>query len=223
MNCFYITFVTLHNYTQNINKMNTSTKLVTLFNEIFDNSIDNRSQNKLKYIFNIVKGKYYKLTIKICSCNIIDLNIILLFDNLFEINYNKNIIKIKTSIHNQITETILIDYEYINENINSLIRCEWATIRTILPEIYAKLITVLENVMNEELTEKEEEQPDLLDLDLNSKEENVKKSVKISGKSYLKSANDLLYDPITEEVVGFWDPITNKVIKANDDSDEEDC
>lgn len=206
--------------------MNTSTKLVTLFNETFDNNIDNRSQNKLKYIFNIVKGKCYKLTIKICSCNIIDLNIILLFDNLFEINYNKNIIKIKTSIHNQIIETILIDYEYINENINSLMRCEWATIRTIILEIYNKLISILENIMDEEFIEKDIVQmTDLLDLDLDldSKEENVKKSVKISGKSYLKSANDLLYDPITEEVVGFWDPITNKVIKANDDSDEEDC
>ena len=88
--------------------------------------------------------------------------------------------------------------------------------------------------MDEELIEKVEEQTDLLDLDNEEKIEavdeededdieeivvgkNILKKVKILGKSYLKSDNDILYDSITEEIIGFWDPLTNNIIKANDD------
>ena len=45
--------------------------------------------------------------------------------------------------------------------------------------------------------------------------------IQISGKSYLKSSTNILYDPSTKEEVGIWDPET-KSIKALPEEEEEE-
>ena len=222
--------------------MNTSvnSKLVTLFDERGEEYMP-QSKYKIKYIFNIVKGNCYKLKIKLIYGELIDMNIVLLFDKLVKITYNNNFIKIKTLCYNQFEEHTLLNYETMNKSIrNSGWETEWNDIITEWNHIHfqtvSRLLIVLEKIMDEELIEKVEEQTDLLDLDNEEKIEavdeededdieeivvgkNILKKVKILGKSYLKSDNDILYDSITEEIIGFWDPLTNNIIKANEDYD----
>lgn len=45
--------------------------------------------------------------------------------------------------------------------------------------------------------------------------------IQISGKAYLKSSTNILYDPVTKEEVGLWDPET-KTIKPLPDEEEEE-
>ena len=45
--------------------------------------------------------------------------------------------------------------------------------------------------------------------------------IQIAGKPYLKSSNNILYDPNTKEEVGLWDP-ESKTIKELPDDDEEE-
>ena len=45
--------------------------------------------------------------------------------------------------------------------------------------------------------------------------------IQISGKAYLKSSTNILYDPVTKEEVGIWDP-ESKTIKELPDEDEEE-
>ena len=93
------------------NKMNTSvnSKLVTLFDERGEEYMP-QSKYKIKYIFNIVKGNCYKLKIKLIYGELIDMNIVLLFDKLVKIKYNNNFIKIKTLCYNQFEEHTLLNY-----------------------------------------------------------------------------------------------------------------
>jgi flagellar biosynthesis GTPase FlhF len=48
--------------------------------------------------------------------------------------------------------------------------------------------------------------------------------VQIAGKAYLKSSNNILYDPITREEVAIWDPETKTIkdLPEEDDEDEEE-
>ena len=46
--------------------------------------------------------------------------------------------------------------------------------------------------------------------------------IQISGKAYLKSSNNILYDPNTKEEVGVWDPITKTIKELPDDDEEEE-
>jgi hypothetical protein len=144
------------------------------------------------------------------------------------ITYDKNFVKIKTLYYNHLEEHTLLNYETLDATIDRQFLCEWGNIKGMLFEIYYRLIVVLEKIMDKEVIEKVEEQPDLLDLEIEEEIEeivigqNTLKKVKILGKPYWKSNNDLLYDLITEEIIGFWDPTTNNIIKANDD-DDYDC
>ena len=45
--------------------------------------------------------------------------------------------------------------------------------------------------------------------------------IKIAGKPYLKSSNNILYNPETKEEVGLWDP-ESKTIKDLPEDDEEE-
>jgi len=47
------------------------------------------------------------------------------------------------------------------------------------------------------------------------------KRITIGGKQYLKTADNLLYDPETKEEMGIYDPITNTIKELPDDSEDE--
>ena len=47
------------------------------------------------------------------------------------------------------------------------------------------------------------------------------KRITIDGKQYLKTAENLLYDPDTKEEMGIYDPATNTIKELPDDSDDE--
>jgi len=46
--------------------------------------------------------------------------------------------------------------------------------------------------------------------------------IQISGKSYLKSSANILYDPNTKEEVGLWNPITKKIEELPEEEEEEE-
>ena len=46
--------------------------------------------------------------------------------------------------------------------------------------------------------------------------------IQISGKNYLKSNINILYDPETKEEVGLWDPETNTINELPDDDDDDE-
>jgi hypothetical protein len=46
--------------------------------------------------------------------------------------------------------------------------------------------------------------------------------IQIAGKSYLKTSNNLLYNPETKEEVGIWDPDTRTIQPLPEDDDSED-
>lgn len=45
--------------------------------------------------------------------------------------------------------------------------------------------------------------------------------IQIAGKQYLKSSNNILYDPNTKEEVGLWDPESKTIKELPDDEEEE--
>jgi hypothetical protein len=47
------------------------------------------------------------------------------------------------------------------------------------------------------------------------------KRITIDGKQYLKTPENLLYDPETKEEMGIYDPDTNTIKELPEDSDEE--
>jgi hypothetical protein len=49
------------------------------------------------------------------------------------------------------------------------------------------------------------------------------KRITIEGKQYLKTADNLLYDPETKEEMGIYDPVTNTIKDLPDDSEDELC
>jgi chemotaxis protein histidine kinase CheA len=46
--------------------------------------------------------------------------------------------------------------------------------------------------------------------------------IQIGGKAYLKSSNNILYDPSTKEEIGLWDPISKSIKDLPDEDDEEE-
>ena len=46
--------------------------------------------------------------------------------------------------------------------------------------------------------------------------------IQISGKQYLKSSSNILYDPSTKEEVGLWNPITKKIEDLPDEEEDEE-
>jgi hypothetical protein len=46
--------------------------------------------------------------------------------------------------------------------------------------------------------------------------------IQISGKSYLKSSANILYDPNTKEEVGLWNPVTKKIEELPEEEEEEE-
>ena len=46
--------------------------------------------------------------------------------------------------------------------------------------------------------------------------------IQISGKQYLKSSANILYDPSTKEEVGLWNPITKKIEELPEEEEEEE-
>ena len=46
--------------------------------------------------------------------------------------------------------------------------------------------------------------------------------IQIAGKSYLKTSNNLLYNPETKEEVGIWDPDTKTIKPLPEEEDEEE-
>ena len=46
--------------------------------------------------------------------------------------------------------------------------------------------------------------------------------IQISGKQYLKSSANILYDPSTKEEVGLWNPVTKKIEELPEEEDEEE-
>ena len=57
-------------------------------------------------------------------------------------------------------------------------------------------------------------------------EESPKKTtvtrIQISGKQYLKSSANILYDPSTKEEVGLWNPVTKKIEELPEEEEEEE-
>jgi hypothetical protein len=47
------------------------------------------------------------------------------------------------------------------------------------------------------------------------------KRITIEGKQYLKTADNLLYDPETKEEMGIYDPVLNTIKQLPDDSEDE--
>jgi hypothetical protein len=47
------------------------------------------------------------------------------------------------------------------------------------------------------------------------------KRITIDGKQYLKTADNLLYDPETKEEMGIYDPETNTIKELPDDDEDE--
>ena len=47
------------------------------------------------------------------------------------------------------------------------------------------------------------------------------KRITIDGKQYLKTGENLLYDPETKEEMGIYDPVTNTIKDLPDDSEDE--
>ena len=47
------------------------------------------------------------------------------------------------------------------------------------------------------------------------------KRITIDGKQYLKTADNLLYNPETKEEMGIYDPVTNTIKDLPDDSEDE--
>jgi chemotaxis protein histidine kinase CheA len=45
--------------------------------------------------------------------------------------------------------------------------------------------------------------------------------IQISGKQYLKSSNNILYDPETKEELGLWDPVSKTIKELPEDDEEE--
>ena len=46
--------------------------------------------------------------------------------------------------------------------------------------------------------------------------------IQINGKNYLKSHSNILYDAVTMDEVGIWDPETSTIIPFSDDDDDSD-
>ena len=46
--------------------------------------------------------------------------------------------------------------------------------------------------------------------------------IQISGKQYLKSSANILYDPSTKEEVGLWNPVTKKIEELPEEEEEEE-
>jgi hypothetical protein len=46
--------------------------------------------------------------------------------------------------------------------------------------------------------------------------------ISVNGKHYLKTSENVLYDPITKFEVAIWDPETRTVIDLEDDEDEDE-
>ena len=44
----------------------------------------------------------------------------------------------------------------------------------------------------------------------------------IDGKSYLRSSDNILYDAVTRDEVGIWDPETRTIMHFSDDDDDSD-
>ena len=80
-----------------------------------------------------------------------------------------------------------------------------------------KKVDEKENV-DEPVTEKEK-----VDEPVAKPAEKVKVTrIQISGKSYLKTTNNLLYNPETKEEVGIWDPDTKTIKPLPEEEDEEE-
>ena len=47
------------------------------------------------------------------------------------------------------------------------------------------------------------------------------KRITIDGKQYLKTSENLLYDPETKEEMGIYDPVTNTIKELPNDSEDE--
>ena len=48
------------------------------------------------------------------------------------------------------------------------------------------------------------------------------KRVTIDGKEYLKSSNNMLYDAVTKEEAGIWNPVTESIDELPEESDDEE-
>jgi len=46
--------------------------------------------------------------------------------------------------------------------------------------------------------------------------------IQIAGKQYLKSSNNILYDPETKEELGLWDPVSKTIKELPEDDEEEE-
>lgn len=71
-------------------------------------------------------------------------------------------------------------------------------------------------------TEKKVEEPKKVEAVAEAAPKKVTvKRITIDGKQYLKTAENLLYDPDTKEEMGIYDPETNTIKELPDDSDDE--
>jgi hypothetical protein len=46
--------------------------------------------------------------------------------------------------------------------------------------------------------------------------------IQIDGKSYLRSSDNVLYDAVTRDQVGIWNPETRTIMSFSDDDDDDD-
>ena len=46
--------------------------------------------------------------------------------------------------------------------------------------------------------------------------------MQINGKAYLKSSNNIVYDPVTKEEVGLWDPVSKTIKELPEEEEEEE-
>ena len=46
-------------------------------------------------------------------------------------------------------------------------------------------------------------------------------SFSYSGKTYLRTENDNVYDNLTHELIGVWDHLNHEIITTSDDEEEE--
>jgi len=46
--------------------------------------------------------------------------------------------------------------------------------------------------------------------------------IQINGKNYLKSRSNILYDAVTRDEVGIWDPETKTIKELPEDEDDEE-
>ena len=80
---------------------------------------------------------------------------------------------------------------------------------------------IVENKVEEPIVENKVEEP-VVENKVEEAQKIKVKRIEIDGKKYLKTGDNILYDEETQEEIGTYDPIENKIIFAEEEEDEDD-